>query len=147
MELVFDHYYFMKEALKEANKAFDLGEVPVGAIFVIQNQIISRAYNQTETLSDITAHAEILAITSASNFLNSKYLKDGRLYVTLEPCLMCAGALFWSQISTLVFGASDFKNGYRLKDNVLHPKTKIIQGIMSKESRELIQKFFKSKRK
>lgn len=137
----------MNEALKEAKKAFEQDEVPVGAVVVVQDQIIAKAYNQVEILEDPTAHAEMLAITSAANFLGSKYLTDCTIYITLEPCLMCASALFWSKISRIVFAAADDKNGYmRFGKGVLHPKTKIEYGLMEEESRSLLQRFFEQKR-
>lgn len=142
MELYSDEY-FMKEAIKEAQKAFDDGEVPVGAVVVSNNKIIARAYNQTERLNDATAHAEMLAVTSAANYLGAKYLKDCTLYVTLEPCVMCAGALNWSQLSGLVFGAEDLLKGYRLVSNqILHPKTKVTFGVKSEDCMMLLDKFF-----
>ena len=141
------HEYFIKKALEEAHKAADKGEVPVGAVIVIDNKIIARAHNLTQTLNDVTAHAETMAITSASNFLNSKYLKECSLYVTLEPCIMCAGAIYWSQINQLVFGALDLKRGYSLHGNLLHPKTNVISGICENESSGLLKDFFKKKRK
>ncbi|MEM7102210.1 MAG: nucleoside deaminase [Bacteroidota bacterium] len=148
MMKIFTDEYFMKEALKEANKAFDAGEVPVGAIIVSGNNIIARAHNQTELLTDVTAHAEILAITGASNYLGSKYLADCTLYVTLEPCLMCAGALYWSQLGKLVFGAADIKRGYsKMGEKVLHPKTQIVRGILEYESADLLKRFFEAKRR
>lgn len=137
----------MNEALKQAKFAFEEGEIPVGAIIVSKNKIIARAYNQTEKLTDVTAHAEILAITAASNFLGAKYLTDCKLYVTLEPCPMCAGALFWSQIGEIYFGASDPKRGFhQCNGEMLHPKTKVFSGLMAKESEVLIQDFFKKLR-
>jgi len=139
--------YFMDQALKEAAKAEMAGEVPIGAVIVCKKQIIARAYNQTETLNDVTAHAEILAITSASAFLGGKYLKDCTLYVTLEPCIMCSGALFWSQIDRVVYGAGDEKRGFmRYGKELLHPATKLEYGIRHEECLELIRKFFKNKR-
>ena len=136
--------YFMREALKEAKKAFENGEVPVGAVVVCQNKIIARAHNQTEQLNDATAHAEMLAITSASNYLGSKYLNDCTLYVTLEPCVMCAGALHWVQLHKLIFGAVDEQRGYSLiKSPLLHPRTEILKGINGQESKELLSQFFK----
>ena len=141
------HEYFIKKALEEAHKAAKKGEVPVGAVIVIDNKIIARAHNLTQTLNDVTAHAEIMAITSAANFLNSKYLKECSLYVTLEPCIMCAGAIYWSQINQLVFGALDLKRGYSLHGNLLHPKTNVISGICENESSGLLKDFFKKKRK
>lgn len=143
MELYTDEY-FMREALKEAQKAFDIGEVPVGAVVVCKNRIIARAHNQTEKLTDATAHAEMLAVTSAANHLGSKYLTECTLYVTLEPCVMCAGALAWVQLQKLVFGASDIQRGYSLiQSPVLHGKTEVVRGIKAEESRQLINDFFK----
>ncbi len=139
--------YFMREALKEARKAFDAGEVPVGAVVVCQNKIIGRAHNQTEQLTDSTAHAEMLAITAASNYLGSKYLNECTLYVTLEPCVMCAGALHWVQLQQLVFGASDVQRGYSLVQSpLLHPKTLVKKGVGVLESKELLNQFFKKLR-
>ena len=136
--------YFMKEALKEAHKAFETGEVPVGAVVVIKNKIIARAHNQTEKLTDATAHAEMLACTAAANYLGSKYLNECTLYVTLEPCAMCAGALHWVQLQKLVFGAKDVQRGYSLvKSPLLHPKTEVVTGIRSDEAKELIDTFFR----
>ena len=148
MELsVFSDEYYMKEALKEAQKAFDEDEVPVGAIIVCKNQIIARAHNMTEKLKDATAHAEMLAITAAENFLGSKYLKNCTLYVSLEPCVMCAGATYWAQLSRIVYGASDDRHGHKKSGNkLLHPKTALIGGLMEKESSELLKKFFQKKR-
>ena len=144
---LFSHEYFMKQALLEAQKARERDEVPVGAIITANNMIIARAHNLTETLSDVTAHAEMQAITAAANSLGSKYLHDCSLYVTLEPCIMCAGAIFWSQIDTLVFGAPDPKRGYlRSLIPLLHPKTKVVKGILSNESELLIKEFFQKKR-
>jgi tRNA(adenine34) deaminase len=143
MELYTDEY-FMREALKEAAKAFDIGEVPVGAVVVSQNKIIARAHNQTEKLTDATAHAEMLAITAAANYLGSKYLSECTLYVTLEPCVMCAGALHWTQLEKLVFGASDIQRGYSIVSTpLLHPRTEVIKGIKAEESKKLINDFFK----
>lgn len=134
----------MSEALKEAQKAFEAGEVPVGAVMVCQNKIIARAYNQTEQLTDATAHAEMLAVTSAANFLGSKYLTECTLFVTLEPCAMCAGALHWVQLQKLVYGADDVQRGYSLvKSPLLHPKTEVVKGIKGNESKMLIDQFFK----
>lgn len=134
----------MQEALKEAKKAFELGEVPVGAVVVCQNKIIARGHNQTEQLTDATAHAEMLAVTSASYELGSKYLSECTLYVTLEPCVMCAGALHWVQLQRLVIGAEDVQRGYSLvKSPLLHPKTEVVKGIKSAESIELLNQFFK----
>jgi tRNA(adenine34) deaminase len=134
----------MQEALKEARKALELGEVPVGAVVVCQNKIIARAHNQTEQLTDATAHAEMLSVTSASYELSSKYLTECTLYVTLEPCVMCAGALHWVQLQRLVFAAEDVQRGYSLaKSALLHPKTEVVKGIFQNESKELLGKFFK----
>ncbi len=144
---IFSDEYFMKEALKQAKIAFEEGEIPVGAVVVCNNKIIGKGYNQTEKLTDVTAHAEMLAITSASNFLGSKYLPECKLYVTLEPCVMCAGASYWSQIGELHFAASDPKRGYgRLNENLLHPKTKISRGLLEMESKNLLDTFFKNLR-
>ena len=143
MDLYTDEH-FMREALKEAQKAFEIGEVPVGAVVVCQNKIIARAHNQTEKLTDATAHAEMLAITSAANYLGSKYLSECTLFVTLEPCVMCAGALHWVQLQKLVFGAEDVQRGYSLvKSPLLHSKTKVVKGLKGEESKELLDKFFK----
>ncbi|MEL7119716.1 MAG: nucleoside deaminase [Bacteroidota bacterium] len=143
-----DHTFFMKIALKEAAIAFEEGEVPVGALIVSNNIIIAKSHNQTEKLTDITAHAEMIAITSATNFLGAKYLKGCTLYVTLEPCVMCAGALYWSQIDRIVFGAFDEKRGFsRINSTILHPKTELIGGVMQNESEQLLRAFFKLKRR
>ncbi|NJN40953.1 MAG: nucleoside deaminase [Flammeovirgaceae bacterium] len=136
--------FFMTEALKEARKAFDLGEIPVGAVVVSHNKIIARAHNQTEKLTDATAHAEMLACTSAANYLGSKYLDECTLYVTLEPCIMCGGALHWVQLQKLVYGADDVQRGYSLsKSPVLHPKTEIEKGVKKELCKKLIDDFFK----
>ena len=138
----------MKLALKEAQKAFELDEVPVGAVVVCNNQVIARAHNLTERLNDVTAHAEMQAITAAANHLGAKYLNECTLYITLEPCVMCAGALFWSQMGKIVYGAHDEKRGASTTGKVLyHPKTKVSGGLMSEESASLIRSFFQSKRK
>ena len=143
MDLYTDEF-FMREAIKEAVKAFEIGEVPVGAVVICQNKIIARAHNQTEKLTDATAHAEMLAITSAANYLGSKYLTECTLFVTLEPCVMCAGALHWVQLQKLVFGATDVQRGYSLaKSPLLHPKTEVVKGVKADESKELLDKFFK----
>ncbi len=147
METIFDNVYFMKKALQEAEAAFEKNEVPVGAVVVIENKIIARAHNLTETLNDVTAHAEMQAITSAANFLGGKYLKGCTLYVTLEPCQMCAGALYWSQISKIVYGASDHLRGFKTMNAKLHPKTEIVGGILENKASELLKVFFKKKRK
>lgn len=149
MELtVFSHESFMKEALKEAQKAFDADEVPVGSVVVCNNKIIARSYNLTERLNDVTAHAEMQAITSAANFLNGKYLNECTLYITLEPCVMCAGAVAWAQLGKLVYGAPDTKRGFNLLSDhkILHPKTEVISGIMADECAALIRTFFQKKR-
>lgn len=146
MEISFDDTYFMKKALQEAEVAFDKGEIPVGAVIVIENRIIARAHNLTETLNDVTAHAEMQAITAAANFLGGKYLQNCTLYVTLEPCQMCAGALYWSQISNIVYGARDEKRGCIALQTKLHPKTKINGGIMANEASQLMKRFFIEKR-
>jgi len=142
----FDDTYFMKEALKEAQKAFVKDEVPVGAVIVCENQIIARGHNLTETLNDVTAHAEMQAITSASNFLGGKYLLNCTLYVTIEPCQMCAGALFWSQTATIVYGARDEQRGCINLNTKLHPKTKINGGVLAEESSQILKDFFIEKR-
>ncbi|RXR21398.1 nucleoside deaminase [Flavobacterium amnicola] len=136
----------MQKAFQEAEDAFDKGEIPVGAVVVINNRIIARSHNLTELLNDVTAHAEMQAITAAANFLGGKYLKNCTLYVTLEPCQMCAGALYWSQITKIVCGASDEKRGFRAMGSQLHPKTEIIFGIMEQECSNLMTTFFKNKR-
>jgi tRNA(adenine34) deaminase len=141
---------FMKLALREAEKAYAEGEVPVGAIVVINNRVISRGYNMVEKLKDPTAHAEIIALTSAFNSLGSKYLQDATLYVTVEPCLMCAGALHWSKIGKIVWGAEDVKNGHQVyteNRNPFHPKTQILTGLMADEAASLMKAFFQEKRK
>ena len=141
------HEHYMREALKEAQNAFDSDEVPVGAVIVCENRIIARAHNLTERLNDVTAHAEMQAITAAANNLGGKYLNECSLYVTLEPCVMCAGATFWAQIKTIVYGTSDEKRGYSLLNkNILHPKTEVIKGILNNECSALLKKFFKMKR-
>jgi len=146
MKDLFDDSYFMKKAFREAEIAFDKGEIPVGAIIVVENRIIARAYNLTETLNDVTAHAEMQAITAAANFLGGKYLLNCTLYVTIEPCQMCAGALYWSQISRIVYGARDEVRGCINMGTKLHPKTKLKGGIMAGEASELLKRFFIEKR-
>ena len=141
-----DDTYFMRKALQEAEIAFEKGEIPVGAVIVCNQQIIARAHNLTEVLNDVTAHAEMQAITAAANFLGGKYLKDCILYVTLEPCQMCAGALFWSQISKIVFGASDPERGCIALNTKLHSKTVITGGVLEEETSYLLKKFFIEKR-
>ncbi|MBI4648630.1 MAG: nucleoside deaminase [Bacteroidia bacterium] len=137
----------MKEALKEAQTAYEKDEIPVGAVIVCKNRIIARAYNLTQTLNDVTAHAEMQAFTSAANFLGGKYLDDCTLYITLEPCVMCAGAAFWTQIPRIVYGAADENRGFqRIQSRILHPKTEVISGIMAKECSEILQQFFRKKR-
>lgn len=142
----FDDNYFMKRAMQEAETAFEKNEIPIGAVIVIKNQIIARAHNLTETLNDVTAHAEMQAITAAANYLGGKYLIDCTLYVTLEPCQMCAGALFWSQISRIVYGARDKQRGCIALNTKLHPKTIITGGIMEEEASQLLKQFFIRKR-
>lgn len=142
----FDDVYFMKRAFVEAETAYEEGEIPVGAVVVINNKIIARAHNLTERLTDVTAHAEMQAITAAANFLGGKYLQKCTLYVTLEPCQMCAGALYWSQIDRIVFGASDVQRGYGAMGTTLHPKTKIEGGVLAKESEDLLKRFFAERR-
>jgi tRNA(adenine34) deaminase len=147
MELYTDEY-FMREALKEANKALESSEVPVGAVIVWGNRVVARAHNQTEKLTDATAHAEMLAVTAASNHLGSKYLNECTLFVTLEPCVMCAGALHWVQLKKLVYGASDVQRGFTLVSTpLLHPKTEVVKGVKAAEAKELIDNFFKEIRK
>lgn len=144
---MFSDEYFMREALREAAKALSIDEVPVGAVVVCKNRIIARAHNQTEKLTDATAHAEMLAVTAAANHLGSKYLDECTLYVTLEPCVMCAGALHWVQLQKLVFGASDVQRGYSLVQTpLLHPRTEVVKGIRAAESKEMIDHFFKKLR-
>ena len=147
MENPFSDEYFMKKALQEAELAFEKGEIPVGALIVVDNKIIARTHNLTELLNDVTAHAEMQAITSAANFLGGKYLTGCTLYVTLEPCQMCAGALYWSQISKVVFGASDENRGFEKMGTQLHPKTNVVRGVLAEEASELIKRFFAGKRK
>ena len=138
---------YMKQALAEAQKAFDKDEVPIGAVIVCKGRIIARAHNLTETLNDVTAHAEMQAITAAANYIGGKYLNDCTLYVTVEPCPMCAGAIAWAQMGKVVFGAADEKRGYkRFAPNVMHPKTEVIEGICAEESAALMKKFFSDKR-
>ena len=146
MEQVFDDGFFMKKALAEAQIALDRGEVPVGVVIVGNNSIIARAHNLTEALTDVTAHAEMQAITAAANAIGGKYLHGCTVYVTLEPCSMCAGALYWSQISRVVFAADDPKRGYRQLGTPLHPKTKVTEGILATEAKALLHAFFHQKR-
>ena len=142
----FDDVYFMKKALQEAETAFDKGEVPVGAIIVFKDQIIARAHNLTETLNDVTAHAEMQAFTAAADFLGGKYLKDCILYVTLEPCQMCAGASYCAQIGKIVYGSSEPERGFKKLKSTLHPKTKVVTGILENECSHLLKRFFVEKR-
>ena len=138
---------YMKQALDEARKAFDRGEVPVGAVVVSKGRVIARSHNLTEALNDVTAHAEMQAITSAANYLGGKYLTDCTLYVTVEPCVMCAGAIAWAQLGRLVYGASDEKRGFRrLAPTALHPKTVLFQGVLEDECAELMKTFFQQRR-
>lgn len=142
-EFVYDDRYFMREALKQAREAAVVGEIPVGAVTVCQNKIIAKGYNQTEKLEDVTAHAEMLALTAASNYLGAKFLTDCTLYVTLEPCVMCAGAVFWSRPSRVVIGARDTQRGYTVyNSDVLHPKTEVVFGVLEEECETLLNEFF-----
>jgi tRNA(adenine34) deaminase len=144
---MFTDEYFMKQALKQAELAFEKDEVPVGAVIVHDNQIIARAHNLTETLNDPTAHAEMQAFTSATDFLGGKYLQKARLYVTLEPCVMCAGAAYWTQIGTIIYGAHDPKRGFQTVNSpIIHPKATVKGGVMAEECEQLLQTFFKQKR-
>ena len=147
MENIFTDEYFMKKALQEAEMAFDKGEIPVGALIVIDNKVIARSHNLTELLNDVTAHAEMQTITAAANFLGGKYLIGCTIYVTLEPCQMCAGALYWSQISKIVFGASDEHRGFEKMGTQLHPKTVVVRGVLANEASELMKRFFAERRK
>ncbi len=145
---IYSDDYFMKQALKEAQKAYEQKEVPVGAVVVCNNKIIARAHNSTELLTDVTAHAEILAITAASNYLGSKYLNDCTLYVTVEPCVMCAGAIQWAQVGKVVFATPDEKSGFlRFGKELLHPKTKLEMGVLAGEAKNMMQRFFIERRK
>ena len=147
MENIFTDEYFMKKAFQEAEMAFEKGEIPVGALIVIDNKVIARSHNLTELLNDVTAHAEMQTITAAANFLGGKYLNGCTLYVTLEPCQMCAGALYWSQISKIVFGASDEHRGFEKMGTQLHPKTVVVRGVLANEASELMKRFFVERRK
>lgn len=147
MENIFTHEYFMKKALAEAQAASDKGEIPVGALVVVDNRVIAKSHNLTELLNDVTAHAEMQAVTAAANFLGGKYLTGCTLYVTLEPCQMCAGALYWSQVSRVVYGAADEHRGYRAMGGKLHPKTEVVTGIMEDECSSLVKVFFKKRRR
>ena len=143
----FTDEYFMMEALKEAEKAMYIDEVPVGAVVVCDNQIIARAHNYTEALNDVTAHAEMQAFTSAADYLGGKYLEECTLYVTLEPCVMCAGASYWTHLKKIVFGASDEKRGFSsINQTIIHPRTEVLKGILEKECVKLLKDFFKKKR-
>lgn len=146
MENIFDDAYFMKKALNEAEIAFEKGEIPVGAVIVIDNRVIARGHNLTETLNDVTAHAEMQAITAAANFLGGKYLINCTMYVTLEPCQMCAGALYWSQISKIVYGTRDLERGCINLKTKLHPKTELHGDVLAKEAAALLKRFFIMKR-
>ncbi|MEO1031811.1 MAG: nucleoside deaminase [Bacteroidota bacterium] len=142
----YDDTYFMRKALQEAEVAFEKGEIPVGALIVVEDRIIARTHNLTELLNDVTAHAEMQAITAAANFLGGKYLTKCTLYVTLEPCQMCAGALYWSQIAKIVYAAADEKRGFRAMGTKLHPKTKVVSGVLAEEASALLKRFFIEKR-
>ena len=146
MENPFDDTYFMKRALQEAQMAYDKSEIPIGAVIVCKDKIIARAHNLTEMLNDVTAHAEMQAFTAASDYLGGKYLKDCTLYVTLEPCQMCAGASYWTQIGKIVFGARDEQRGYVNMKTTLHPKTKVVYGVLEEECSKLLTQFFIEKR-
>lgn len=143
---MFSHEYFMREALQEAHSALEENEVPIGCIIVLNDKIIAKGHNLTERLNDVTAHAEMQTITAGANFLGGKYLKDCTLYVTMEPCVMCAGALYWSQIARVVIGARDEKRGFINKNVELHPKTELITGILESECSHLVKSFFQDKR-
>ena len=143
---MFSHEYFMREALQEAHSALEENEVPIGCIIVLNDKIIAKGHNLTERLNDVTAHAEMQTITAGANFLGGKYLKDCTLYVTMEPCVMCAGALYWSQIARVVIGARDEKRGFINKNVELHPKTELITGILENECSHLVKSFFQGKR-
>lgn len=147
MDNIFTDEYFMKKAFQEAQAAFEKGEIPVGAVVVVNNRVIAKTHNLTELLNDVTAHAEMQAITSAANFLGGKYLTGCAVYVTLEPCQMCAGALYWSQVSKVVYGARDTHRGYRVMGGKLHPKTEVVSGIMEEECSRIVKDFFQKRRK
>ena len=144
--MILSDTYFMQKALQEAQIAFEQGEVPVGAVITIGERSIAKAHNLTEKLTDVTAHAEMQAITAASEYLGGKYLMDCTLYVTLEPCVMCAGALYWSQIGRLIYGATDSKRGYHLFGNLLHPKTQVVQGVLEEPCSQIVKDFFLQRR-
>ena len=141
-----DDIYFMKRALQEAQAAYDKSEIPIGAVIVADNQIIARAHNLTQTLNDVTAHAEMQAITAAANFLGGKYLHKCTLYVTIEPCQMCAGASYWAQIGKIVYGASEPERGFKKLKTTVHPKTTVVQGVLEHECSQLLKRFFVEKR-
>lgn len=143
----FDDKYFMKQALNEANRAFDQDEVPIGAVVVLNQKIIARAHNLTETLNDVTAHAEMQAFTAAADYIGGKYLNECTLYVTLEPCVMCAGASYWTQLGKVVYGAKDVSRKQVDIQSILHPKTEVLGGIMEDDCKDLLQLFFEEKRK
>jgi len=147
MDNIFTDEYYMKKALQEAELAFEKGEIPVGAVVVIDNKVIARSHNLTEMLHDVTAHAEMQSITAAANYLGGKYLKGCTLYVTLEPCQMCAGALYWSQLSKIVYGASDEQRGFVKMGTQLHPKTEVVSGVLATEAADLMVRFFAERRK
>jgi tRNA(adenine34) deaminase len=145
---LFDHAYFMQQALGQAQLALVAGEIPIGAVVVLGHQVIGRGHNQTERLRDVTAHAELLALTAAANFLGNKYLTDCTLYVTIEPCIMCAGAGYWSQLRAVVFGAEELKHGFRRHGaGLLHPRTKLVTGVLAEQCTSLMQDFFNPLRK
>ena len=144
----FDHAYFMRQALRQARLGLVAGEIPIGAVVVLGNQVIGRGHNQTERLRDVTAHAELLALTAAANFLGNKYLTDCTLYVTVEPCVMCAGASYWSQLRAVVFGAEELKHGFRRHGrNLLHPRTQLVAGVLAADCASLMRDFFNPLRK
>ena len=147
MDYIFTDEYFMRRALAEAGTAYEKGEIPIGAVIVIDNRIIASSHNLTEMLNDVTAHAEMQSITAAANFLGGKYLKNCTLYVTVEPCPMCAGALYWSQVSKIVFGSRDEQRGYLAMGTKLHPKTVVVGGVIEQECGELMLRFFRERRK
>ena len=147
MENIYTDEYFMKKALQEAEYALAKGEIPIGAVVVVNDRIIARSHNLTEMLRDVTAHAEMQAITAAANYLGGKYLKECVMYITVEPCQMCAGALYWSQITKIVYGASDNKRGYTSMGGKLHPKTVVVSGVMEEECGNMMKRFFEDKRR
>ena len=147
MENIYTDEYFMKKALQEAEYALAKGEIPIGAVVVVNDRIIARSHNLTEMLNDVTAHAEMQAITAAANYLGGKYLKECVMYITVEPCQMCAGALYWSQITKIVYGASDNKRGYTSMGGKLHPKTVVVSGVMEEECGNMMRRFFEDKRR